>query len=115
MFPDHGHRWPLWGDVLHDELCLKPSDLHLSDDLTPELRSLYDCGEPQETSCGTTTTPTGWHSNGNLRVWELAAAEAKRRLADEVARYGVTLEQRSARTRPGLDSTQSAQDPTGPE
>lgn len=93
MFPDHGHRWPLWGDVLHDELCLKPTDLHLSDDLTLELRSLYDFWERHETSCWTTPTPTGWDSNENLRVWELAAAEAKRRLADEVAQYGITVEQ----------------------
>src|SRR5699024_5167961 len=89
MFPDHGHRWPLWGDVLHDELCLKPSDLHLSDDLTLELRSLYDFWERHETSCWTTPTPTGWDSNENLRVRELAAAEAERRLVDEVAYYGI--------------------------
>ena len=40
MFPDYGHRWPLWGDVLHDELCLEPSDLDLSDELILDLRAL---------------------------------------------------------------------------
>ena len=33
--------------------------------------------------------------NENMRVWELAEAEeAKRRLADEVAQYGITVEAR---------------------
>ncbi|WP_426937287.1 hypothetical protein ACQE2J_05585 [Brevibacterium sp. LE-L] len=94
MFPDHGHRWPLWGDVLHDELCLEPSDLDLSAELILDLRALYDFWERHDTSCWTTPTATGWDTNENMRVWELAEAEAKRRLADEVAQYGITVEAR---------------------
>src|SRR5699024_9753998 len=72
----------------------------LSDDLTLELRSLSDFWERHDTCCWSTPTATGWDSNENLRVWVLAEAEAKRRLADEVAQYGITVERSSARPCP---------------
>ncbi|GGC49486.1 MAG: hypothetical protein ACQEVD_14170 [Actinomycetota bacterium] len=94
MFPSHGRRWPLWGDVEHDELCLKPSDLDLSDELTLNLRALHDFWERHDTSFWTTPTATGWDTNENMRVWELAEAEARRQLVDEVAQYGIAVEHR---------------------
>lgn len=41
MFPDHGHRWPLW-ESFTDAYAIDPDDLALSDSLTGALRLWYD-------------------------------------------------------------------------
>lgn len=41
VFPDHGHRWPLWENFT-DQYCMTPSDYGLSDGLADGLREWYD-------------------------------------------------------------------------
>lgn len=41
VFPDHGHRWPLWENFT-DQYTMKPSDYGLSDMLSDGLRAWYD-------------------------------------------------------------------------
>lgn len=44
VFPDHGHRWPLWENFT-DQYTMKPSDYGLSDMLSDGLRAWYDAWE----------------------------------------------------------------------
>jgi hypothetical protein len=85
FFPDWGHRWPLWGSALHDELCLTPADLSLTDELTADLRAWWDFWDAHLQPDPPAPTEPGWDSDQNRRVWTAAGHMLAERLTEEIA------------------------------
>ncbi|HEY8319349.1 MAG TPA: hypothetical protein VIG76_11000 [Amnibacterium sp.] len=84
FFPDWGHRWPLWGSLLHDEITLSPADLSLSAELTADLRAWYDFWDEHLDPDPLPPRVPGWDADRNRRTWLLAGEELARRLAIEL-------------------------------
>lgn len=56
MFPDHGHRWPLW-ESGNGKYTMDPTDYDLSPELTAGLREWYDDWEINCPPFGTWPSP----------------------------------------------------------
>jgi len=83
FFPDWGHRWPLWGDLLHEEMALGPADLSLSTELTADLRAWWDFWDEHLDPDPLPPRAPGWDTDRNRRIWLLAGEELARRLRSE--------------------------------
>jgi hypothetical protein len=84
FFPDWGHRWPLWGTALEDELLLTPTDLSLSRELTDDLRAWWDFWDAHLQPDPPGPTEPGWDSDQNRRVWIAAGHMLAQRLSQEL-------------------------------
>jgi hypothetical protein len=84
FWPDWGHRWPLWGSVVEDELCLTPTDLSLSEALTVDLRAWWDFWDAHLQPDPPAPQEPGWDSDQNRRVWLAAGHMLATRLAEEI-------------------------------
>lgn len=84
FFPDWGHRWPLWGSVLEDELTLTPVDLSLSDSLTADLRAWWDFWDLHLRPDPPAPEQSGWDNDQNKRVWLAAGDSLAVRLGSEL-------------------------------
>ncbi|MFC4241804.1 hypothetical protein ACFOYW_00340 [Gryllotalpicola reticulitermitis] len=86
FFPDWGHRWPLWGSALLDELTLSPSELGLSAELAADLRAWWDFWDSHLDPDPPLPATAGWDDDLNRRVWLLAGASLQARLAAELGK-----------------------------
>ena len=84
FFPDWGHRWPLWGSLREDELCLTPADLALSEPLTADLRAWWDFWDVHLQPDPPAPARPGWDSEQNQRVWMAAGDALAVRLGEEL-------------------------------
>lgn len=70
VFPDHGHRWPLWENFT-DKYAMEPSDYGLSESIADQLRAWYDEWERRGIDWKPDQT---WREEGR-RLMELLQAE----------------------------------------
>jgi hypothetical protein len=79
LFPDYGHRWPLWENSTPEhptKYTMEPADFGLSEHLTQRLRAWYDTWEAQSLHLGGWSTPeheAAWRTDGANIAEELRA------------------------------------------
>ncbi|ALE91385.1 hypothetical protein AOC05_01845 [Arthrobacter alpinus] len=84
LFPDYGHRWPLWEDSTAGRVTkytMEPADFGLSESLTLRLRTWYDAWDAENLYDG------GWSSPENETAWNVEGASIAEQLCEEVKAF----------------------------
>lgn len=84
LFPDYGHRWPLWEDNTAERVTkytMEPADFGLSESLTLRLRTWYDVWDAEN------LYENGWSSPENETAWKVAGASIAEQLREEVKAF----------------------------
>ena len=84
LFPDYGHRWPLWENSTPDhpsKYTMEPADFGLSETLTDRLRAWYDAWEAEN------LYENGWSSRAKERAWKAEGASIAEQLRSEVIAF----------------------------
>ncbi len=81
LFPDYGHRWPLWENSTAErpsKYTMAPADFGLSPKLTSRLRAWYDAWDAEN------LYENGWSSSENETAWKQEGAIIVEQLREEV-------------------------------
>jgi len=84
MFPDYGHRWPLWESSTAEsptKYTMEPTDFELSQHLTQRLRSWYDTWDAEN------LFESDWSSPRNEKLWKEEGASIAEELRAEVKAF----------------------------
>lgn len=84
MFPDYGHRWPLWENSKPErptKYTMEPADFGLSQKLTQRLRAWYDTWDAEN------LFERGWSSVDAEASWEIEGARIAEDLRLEVSAF----------------------------
>ncbi|MHA7269183.1 hypothetical protein [Arthrobacter sp. HLT1-20] len=84
MFPDYGHRWPLWENTTaqgQTKYTMEPSDFGLSESLTLRLRTWYDAWDAENLD------DSEWSSPENEIAWNIEGVSIAEQLREEVKAF----------------------------
>ncbi|PYI66468.1 hypothetical protein CVV68_14375 [Arthrobacter livingstonensis] len=84
LFPDYGHRWPLWENSTAErptKYTMEPADFGLSQNLTSRLRTWYDAWDAE------VLYEYGWGSPENEAAWKEEGASIAMQLREEVKTF----------------------------
>lgn len=84
LFPDYGHRWPLWENSTPEhptKYTMEPADFGLSEHLTQRLRAWYDTWDAENLH------QSGWSSPEHETAWRTDGANIAEELRAEVRAF----------------------------
>lgn len=84
LFPDYGHRWPLWENSTAErptKYAMEPADFGLSQSLTRRLRAWYDVWDAENLYDG------DWSSPENRTAWNVEGTSIAELLREEVKTF----------------------------
>lgn len=84
LFPDYGHRWPLWENSAPghpSKYTMEPADFGLSETLTDRLRVWYDAWDAEN------LYENGWSSRAKELSWKAEGARIAEQLRAEVKAF----------------------------